>query len=159
MKRLVTAFKANPNHLHDLFFKLQLYGGLNYKKGKIMKGKMLTVFTLMTVFVVGFSYAVGPVAKSEGNLSQMANKANTQVRYRLTYQEMDKNTDGQVTKEEYQAAIKQRREKSPGLGANQNANMFTFEELDLNGDGKLSQEEFNQHLAATSSRRLKHKKQ
>jgi Ca2+-binding EF-hand superfamily protein len=120
-----------------------------------MKGKMLTVFTLMTVFVVGFSYAAGPVANSKGNLSQETNKINTQVRYQLTYQEMDKNTDGQVTKEEYQDAIKQRREKNPGLGANQNANMFTFEELDLNGDAQLSQEEFNQHLATTNSRRLK----
>ncbi|MFT5652165.1 MAG: hypothetical protein ACI8W9_000093, partial [Psychromonas sp.] len=37
---------------------------------------------------------------------------------------MDKNTDGQVTKEEYQAAIIQHRENAPDLGANQNANMF-----------------------------------
>lgn len=119
-----------------------------------MKGKMLTVPALMTVFVVGFSYAAGPVANPEGNLSQMKNKAASQVRYRLTYKEMDKNTDGQVTKEEYQAAIKQRRENSPGMGVNQNANMFTFEDLDLNGDALLSREEFNQHLA-TSSRKKK----
>ncbi|MFT7053508.1 MAG: Ca2+-binding EF-hand superfamily protein [Psychromonas sp.] len=120
-----------------------------------MKGKMLTVFVLMTVFVVGFSYAVGPVANPEGNLSQMKNQTASQVRYRLTYQEMDKNADGQVTKEEYQGAIKQRRENAPGMGANQNAKMFTFEELDLNGDAQLSQEEFNQHLATTGRRRLK----
>ncbi|PKH03506.1 hypothetical protein CXF72_05825 [Psychromonas sp. MB-3u-54] len=126
-----------------------------------MKCKMLTVFALMTVFFVGFSYAAGAGggqgagSQGTGNLSQMTNKINTQVRYRLTYREMDKNTDEQVTKEEYQAAIAQRREKNPGLGANQNANMFTFEELDLDGDEQLSQEEFNQHLATTKSRRLK----
>ncbi|MFT6926182.1 MAG: Ca2+-binding EF-hand superfamily protein [Psychromonas sp.] len=119
-----------------------------------MNGKMLTVFVVMTVFVVGFSYAVGPLANPEGNLSQMKNQTASQVRYRLTYQEMDKNTDGQVTKEEYQAAVKQRRENAPGAGANQNAKSFTFEELDLNADALLSQEEFNQHLA-TSSRRVK----
>lgn len=114
-----------------------------------MKDKMLTFLALMTVFVVGFSYAAGSDGgqgkgsqgaggQGMGNLSQMANKINTQVRYRLTYQEMDKNTDGQVTEEEYQAVIAQRREKNPGLGANQNANMFTFKELDLNGDAQLS---------------------
>lgn len=116
-----------------------------------MKGKMPTVFALMTLFVAGFSYAAGSVANSEGSLSQMANKINTQVRYRLTYQEMDKNTDGQVTKEEYQAAIIQHRENAPDLGANQNANMFIFEELDVDGDTQLSQQEFNQHLATTNS--------
>lgn len=115
-----------------------------------MKGKIFAVLALMTVFVVGLSYAVGPVASQGGNLSPMKNKINTQARYRLTYQEMDKNADGQVTKEEYESAIAQRKENRPGVGANQNTNMFTFEELDLDGDTILSQEEFNQHLATTS---------
>jgi hypothetical protein len=42
-----------------------------------MKGKMPTVFALMTLFVAGFSYAAGSIANSEGSLSQMANKINT----------------------------------------------------------------------------------
>ena len=66
------------------------------------------------------------MANSEGNLSQFKNQTTAQMKHRLSYQEMDKYTNGQVTKEEYEGAIKQRREKSAGLGVNQNANMFTF---------------------------------
>ena len=82
--------------------------------------------------------------------SAMANHHGKHGKHQMpSYSELDTNTDGGVTSEEFYAfRAKHMAARAEAGGKMKNAkNAPSFEDLDLDGDGNLSAEEFAEHQA------------
>ena len=108
-----------------------------------MKSKVVSVLALLLLAFFAFSEVS---ARGFGRGAGCAGYGNWQARmFQPSYQELDINADGQVTKQEHMLFREKRQANRPGRGyhAKWHANMF--ETMDSNGDAVVSPDEFTEH--------------